>query len=69
MSAGYGEGELSGAPVNKTKGHLIVVRGVDVDGSILVCDPAGYSKKDGYISYDPVQFAKAMKGVAICLTK
>lgn len=69
VSVSYDDGELSGAPVNKTRGHLLVVRGVGVDGRILVCDPAGNTKKDGYISYDPVQFAKAMKGVAICLTK
>lgn len=69
VSISFEIGGLSGAPVAKTRGHLLVIRGVDVDGRILVCDPAGRTKTEGYISYDPVQFAKAMKGVAIIIEK
>ena len=37
----YGENELTGAPVPKTKGHFVVLTGFDKTGDVLVNDPAG----------------------------
>lgn len=65
VSVAFGEGELEGAPVPSTKGHLMVVRGVSSEGRVLVCDPAGRTAAEGVVSYDASQFARAWKGVAI----
>ena len=35
------EGELSGALVPGSDGHLLVVRGFDLSGNVVVTDPAG----------------------------
>jgi hypothetical protein len=68
MALAYDEGRLAGAPITRTSGHLILARGLDAAGRVLVNDPAGYGPKDGQISYDPVQLVQAWKrGVAILL--
>jgi hypothetical protein len=47
------EGKLSGAPYNATGGgHLIVVRGFDGLGNVLVNDPAGNNLTEGMVAYD-----------------
>lgn len=40
ISIAFKAGELPGAPISKTNGHLIVVRGFDRSGDVLVNDPA-----------------------------
>jgi hypothetical protein len=40
-SIAWKEGELSGAPVPGSDGHLLVVRGFDLSGNVVVNDPAG----------------------------
>lgn len=40
LSVGFEEGELDGAPVAWTDGHLLVVRGFDQRGDVIVNDPA-----------------------------
>ncbi|HMU40256.1 MAG TPA: C39 family peptidase [Pseudomonadota bacterium] len=40
ISIAFKAGELPGAPISKTNGHLIVVRGFDKNGDVLVNDPA-----------------------------
>ena len=40
LSIGWTEGELSGAPVGHSQGHLIVLRGFTVTGDPIVNDPA-----------------------------
>jgi hypothetical protein len=68
LALAYGAGELSGAPMPKTAGHLILARGLDASGRVLVNDPAGTGPADGQISYDPGQLLHAWKrGIAIIL--
>ncbi|MBL9002091.1 MAG: C39 family peptidase [Phycisphaerae bacterium] len=44
-------GELRGAPYSETTGHLIVLRGIDSSGNILVSDPAASNPGDGERTY------------------
>ncbi len=41
VSVSYGPGELPQAPVDQTRGHLLVVCGLDASGFVVVNDPAG----------------------------
>jgi len=65
VSVAYGDGELPGAPIPSTDGHLLVVRGVEQDGTILCCDPAAPSAETAIVAYDGMAFARACRGVAI----
>lgn len=50
-SIGVEPGELSGAPYVATKGHLIVLRGIDAAGDVLVNDPAASDAAAGQRVY------------------
>lgn len=44
-------GELKGAPYPKTAGHLIVIRGIDQRGNLIVNDPAAGTPDTGMLTY------------------
>lgn len=45
------KGQLTGAPYEKTDGHLLVLRGFDAKGDCLVNDPAARDAEHGQITY------------------
>lgn len=66
LSISFGAGELTGSPVEKTAGHLIVVTGFDEDGNVRVNDPAAKKEDEGRRVYDRQQLLAAWKsGVVI----
>jgi len=68
LSLSFGAGELSGAPVTQTDGHLVLARGFDEHGNVVVDDPAGRSAADGRVRYRPEELVRAWKrGIAIVL--
>lgn len=55
-SIAFEKGELTGAPQERTSGHLVVVRGWE-NGRVLVADPASGTEQDVLRSYDAKEFA------------
>lgn len=51
ISISFKAGELPGAPITKTNGHLIVVRGFDKNGDVLVNDPAARDNAATLLTY------------------
>lgn len=56
VSATFAEGELTGAPLKKTKGHLFVVAGFTSEGDVIVMDPAGKAKNEVRRVYKRAEF-------------
>lgn len=71
-SISYGRGQLDGAPMESTAGHLVLVRGWE-KRKVLVADPAAATKETVLRAYDARQFADAWllnkKGVAYIVRK
>lgn len=61
VSLTFGEGELPGAPIKKTGGHLIVVTGFTADGDVIVNDPAGKGRGEVRRVYPRAAFHKAWR--------
>ncbi len=55
----YGERQLSGAPLTWSDGHLLVVRGFDSSGNVVVNDPAGSDDSEVRRVYNRDEFAQA----------
>lgn len=57
-SIGFKKDELPGAPLEKTPGHLVLIRGWEKD-KVLVADPAAPTHETVLRSYDAKAFARA----------
>ena len=58
-SVSFGPGELSGAPISATNGHLLVIRGFTATGDVIVNDPAAQTRAGVRRVYDRSQFENA----------
>lgn len=59
VSIAFGSGELSGAPISASNGHLLVVVGFTADGDVVVNDPAADSPAGVRRTYDRGQLERA----------
>ena len=59
VSIAFGAGELSGAPISASNGHLLVVVGFTADGDVVVNDPAADSPAGVRRTYDRGQLERA----------
>ena len=55
----FGPGQLTGAPISSTNGHLLVVVGFTTEGDVVVNDPAAASNAGVRRTYDRGQFENA----------
>ena len=62
VSVAYERDDLDGAPLERTSGHLLVIRGWDTDGNLICNDPAFRTRKGEGIVYDRRQFEKVWTG-------
>jgi hypothetical protein len=60
-SIAYGEGELHGAHVSQSAGHLVVVAGFSDRGDVVVRDPAARGR-DVWTEYRRDEFSRAWLG-------
>jgi len=58
-SIAFGAGELDGAPISSTNGHLVVIAGFTRSGDVVANDPAARSKQGVRRIYDRGQFEDA----------
>ncbi|KAA1395144.1 peptidase C39 family protein [Aeromicrobium ginsengisoli] len=58
-SIAFGKGELDGAPISSTPGHLLVIRGFTAGGRVIANDPAAASNSTVRRIYSRAQFERA----------
>jgi hypothetical protein len=61
-SIAFGRGELDGAPISSTPGHLLVITGISAGGRVIANDPAASSNSTVRRLYSRAQFEKAWLG-------
>ena len=59
VSISFGAGELEGAPLTSTPGHLLVIRGFNARRNVVVNDPAGATNAEVRRVYRRGQFERA----------
>ena len=59
VSVTFGRGELTGAPISSTNGHLLVIVGFTRSGDVVVNDPAAPTRAGVRRTYDRGQFEDA----------
>jgi len=62
VSIRFGRGQLTGAPISATAGHLVVLAGLTSSGDPVVMDPAARSDATVRRTYDRAQFERAWLG-------
>ena len=62
LSAAWERGDIDGAAIDSTNGHLLVLRGFDGDGDALVNDPAAHDDGHVALTYDRAQLEAAWLG-------
>jgi hypothetical protein len=70
MSIAWGKGELTGANIESTNGHLLVLMGFDVEGSLIVNDPASPTNETVQRTYFRSEFEPLWlraSGGTVCL--
>jgi hypothetical protein len=58
-SVAFGPGELTGAPISSTAGHLLVIVGFTASGDVVVNDPAAATRSGVRRTYDRGEFEDA----------
>ncbi len=58
MSISWGRGQLSGAPIAASNGHLIVLVGFDAQGNPIVNDPAAPANETVQRTYKRAELEK-----------
>ncbi|HLN75604.1 MAG TPA: C39 family peptidase [Nocardioidaceae bacterium] len=58
-SVKFAKGQLTGAPIGSTNGHLLVIVGFTADGDVVVNDPAAPRSRTVVRTYDRGQFENA----------
>jgi len=61
-SISFGSGELTGAPISSTAGHLLVIVGFTASGDVVVNDPASRSRSGVRRIYDRTELEAAWLG-------
>ena len=61
-SIAFDRGELTGAPISSSPGHLLVIRGFAADGRVIANDPAASKSSTVRRVYSRSQFEKAWLG-------
>jgi hypothetical protein len=61
-SVSFSSGQLAGAPISSTAGHLLVVVGFTSSGDVVVNDPAASTASGVRRTYDRAQFERAWLG-------
>jgi hypothetical protein len=67
LSIAWSRGELPGAPLPTSNGHLVVLRGISADGSALVNDPASPGVCTSYPRVDFERAWLAHGGIALAV--
>ncbi len=72
VSIAFGPGQLDGAPISSSDGHLLVLVGVRANGNVVVNDPAAASRRGVRRTYDRGQLERlwleASGGLAYVIT-
>jgi cell wall-associated NlpC family hydrolase/uncharacterized protein YvpB len=61
VSVTFADGELPGAPIKRTSGHIMVVAGFTPAGDVIAFDPAGHGRDDARHVYGRAAFHKAWR--------